>query len=65
MEELPVRFADGEQAGKPPFIHRAPSDRMLVAQAQTRNLTILTRDNNIPRYDVRTFWEEIPSSMSA
>lgn len=57
MEELPVRFADGEQVGKLPFIHRDPFDRMLVAQAQARNLTILTRDNNIPRYDVRTFWE--------
>lgn len=32
--------------------HRDPFDRMLVAQAITENLTIVTRDTNIQRYQV-------------
>ena len=37
-----------------PFIHRDPFDRMLVAQAQEKNLTIITKDGIIPQYDVST-----------
>lgn len=39
-----------------PFIHRDPFDRLLIAQAQSRNLTIITRDTIIPKYEVRTLW---------
>ena len=39
-----------------PFIHRDPFDRLLIAQAQSRNLTIITRDTIIPKYDVKTLW---------
>ena len=39
-----------------PFIHRDPFDRLLVSQARTRNLTIITKDSIIPKYDVRTIW---------
>lgn len=31
-----------------------PFDRMLVAQAQEKNLTIITKDGIIPQYDVST-----------
>lgn len=37
-----------------PFIHRDPFDRMLVAQAQEKKLTIITKDGIIPQYDVST-----------
>lgn len=37
-----------------PLLHRDPFDRMLVAQAQAEQLTLVTRDPNIMRYDVRT-----------
>ncbi len=33
--------------------HRDPFDRMLVAQAKRRKLTIVTRDKNIPKYGVK------------
>ena len=39
-----------------PFIHRDPFDRMLVATAQAANMTILTADENIHKYDVLTKW---------
>jgi len=39
-----------------PLIHRDPFDRLLVAEAMQGKLTILTRDQTIPRYGVPTFW---------
>ncbi len=38
------------------FIHRDPFDRLLIALAQSENLTIITRDTIIPKYDVKTVW---------
>ncbi len=35
-----------------PHHHRDPFDRMLVAQAQMENLTIMTMDKNLRLYDV-------------
>ncbi|MCU0476134.1 MAG: type II toxin-antitoxin system VapC family toxin [Anaerolineae bacterium] len=37
-------------------IHRDPFDRMLVAQARSRNLTILTADKLLKQYGVPTVW---------
>jgi PIN domain nuclease of toxin-antitoxin system len=39
-------------AGRLPLIHRDPFDRMLVAQAQCEDLTLVTRDENCRKYDV-------------
>lgn len=37
--------------------HRDPVDRVLVALAQTHALTVLTSDENIPKYPgVKTLW---------
>lgn len=56
FQELPISFADAERAGQLPLLHRDPLDRMLIAQSQTHNLTILTHDDDVPRYDVKTYW---------
>lgn len=56
FQELPIRFAHGELADRLPAIHRDPFDRMLVAQCRAQGLTLLTQDENIPRYDVTTYW---------
>ncbi len=53
IEALPVTIAHAERAGSLPRIHADPFDRMLVAQAQIEGLTIVTRDAEIARYDVR------------
>jgi len=37
-------------------VHRDPFDRMLVVQAMVEDLIILTRDENIPQYNIRTKW---------
>jgi len=39
-----------------PFIHRDPFDRMIIATAITENLTIITNDENIQKYDVHWVW---------
>jgi PIN domain nuclease of toxin-antitoxin system len=39
-----------------PHVHRDPFDRMLVCQAITDDMTILTPDEHIRRYPVKTIW---------
>jgi PIN domain nuclease of toxin-antitoxin system len=39
-----------------PRLHRDPFDRMLVAQALTHDLAIVTPDPLIAQYGVRTIW---------
>lgn len=50
--ELPIRMVHTLAAGRLPLIHRDPFDRMLVAQARSENLTLVTRDADIGRYEV-------------
>ena len=51
---LPLTFQHAEQAGRLPMHHRDPFDRFLVAQAQTEDLVLVTRDERISLYDVPT-----------
>jgi len=37
-------------------VHRGPFDRMLVAQAHSDGLLLVTRDPNIKQYAVSTIW---------
>lgn len=45
-----------DQTLRLPLIHRDPFDRLLVAQAMVEKLAILTIDENIHKYTVRTIW---------
>jgi len=56
MQLLGIDYSDLDIVEKLPFIHRDPFDRLLVAQAQSRNLTIITRDTIIPKYDITVLW---------
>ena len=47
LTELPIESADAILAGRLPWDHRDPFDRMIVAQAARRGLTIATRDADI------------------
>jgi PIN domain nuclease of toxin-antitoxin system len=53
FRELPVTFNHAIVAGRLPMIHRDPFDRMLVAQAQTEALALVTRDPHIQKYEVQ------------
>ena len=52
FRELPISYAHAIAAVRLPRHHRDPFDRMLIAQAQTDGLTLVTRDADIRRYDV-------------
>jgi PIN domain nuclease of toxin-antitoxin system len=46
-------LVDAIEAARLPFHHGDPFDRMIVAQAQRHDLTLVTRDKNIKKYDVK------------
>jgi PIN domain nuclease of toxin-antitoxin system len=50
--ELPVTAEHGLAAGALPPHHRDPFDRMLIAQAKSEGLTLVTRDREIAAYDI-------------
>ena len=54
--ELPVAFAHTEHVATLPRHHGDPFDRMLVAQAQVENATLVTHDRQFKPYDVRVVW---------
>ena len=56
FEILPISIEHTLTVAKLDFIHRDPFDRLLIAQCNTGNLTIVTKDDNIKRYDVSTIW---------
>ena len=56
LQLLGINYLDLDIVEKLPFIHRDPFDRLLVAQAHSRNLIIITKDTIIPNYDVTTIW---------
>jgi len=39
-----------------PYIHKDPFDRLLISTALVENLTIITIDENIQKYDVSWIW---------
>lgn len=53
FSKLPITLFHGEQAGALEEIHKDPFDRMLIAQAQSDGLELLTVDEIIPKYSIR------------
>jgi PIN domain nuclease of toxin-antitoxin system len=51
---LPITAEHAVEAGRLPLHHSDPFDRVLVAQARLEQLTIVTGDHEIARYDVQT-----------
>jgi PIN domain nuclease of toxin-antitoxin system len=54
--ELPLREASVLRVTRLPAIHADPFDRVLVAQAISVGMTILTPDEAIRQYPVPTIW---------
>lgn len=54
FSELPISLYHGDQAGQLPDFHKDPFDRMLIAQAQSEGLILVTHDQDISKYAVRT-----------
>ena len=41
-----------------PFHHQDPFDRIIIAQAMTEKMTIITKDSQMELYDVPTLWKK-------
>jgi PIN domain nuclease of toxin-antitoxin system len=54
FSKLPISLYHGQLAGHLPDLHRDPFDRMLIAQAQAEGLILVTADENISKYQLRT-----------
>lgn len=39
-----------------PRIHGDPFDRLIISQAMTENLVVITKDGMIPQYNIKTIW---------
>jgi PIN domain nuclease of toxin-antitoxin system len=52
LANLPVTADHAVAAGRLPLVHRDPFDRVMVAQALTEGLTLVTRDKALRGYDV-------------
>ncbi len=51
--ELPITADHADQVYGLPLHHRDPFDRLLIAQAQKENLTLVTHDSQFKAYDVK------------
>ncbi len=56
FNQLPIISRYIENTKSLGFIHRDPFDRLLVSCAQCENLTIITCDSLISKYNVKTVW---------
>jgi PIN domain nuclease of toxin-antitoxin system len=54
--DLPIARAHAAAVEDLPDHHADPFDRMLVAQARTDDLVLVTADELVRRYDVRWLW---------
>ena len=52
LANLPITSDHAIAAGRLPLIHQDPFDRMLIAQARSEQLTLVTRDKALHDYDV-------------
>ena len=60
LQKLQVTLSDFYKIRNLPFQenvkHNDPFDRMLTSQAMNNNMTIITCDEKIPLYNVKTVW---------
>ena len=56
FEELPITVEHAVRAGSLPVPHRDPFDRMLIAQALSGNLVLVSIESLFDSYGVRRLW---------
>lgn len=56
IDILPIKPVHLDRLLSLPYIHKDPFDRLLIAQAISEDMTIITRDEKIPLYAVKTAW---------
>ena len=56
FEELPITVAEAARAGALTGPHRDPFDRILIAQAISRDLVLISNESTFDRYAIRRLW---------
>jgi PIN domain nuclease of toxin-antitoxin system len=56
LRALDVTHAHALAVGSLPGIHQDPFDRILVAQAQSEEMILLTADRTLQKYSVTSIW---------
>ena len=56
FQGLDVSVAHGEQAGAFAHPHRDPFDRLLIAQALTENMTLVSNERRFDDFGVKRLW---------
>jgi PIN domain nuclease of toxin-antitoxin system len=56
FQPLPVQISHALRVYELPPHHADPFDRLLVAQCQMESLALITKDEEIRRYEVETIW---------
>ena len=56
VNSLPIQMAHALYVHALPDYHRDPFDRLIIAQARMEGMPILTSDQQIIRYPVKTIW---------
>ena len=53
---LPIQISHTLRVYELPPHHNDPFDRMLIAQSQSESMPLVTKDENIQRYELETIW---------
>ena len=56
FEKLPITFQHAERIASLPPHHGDPFDRMLIVQAMTEKLTVVTHDRRFEAYGIPILW---------
>lgn len=56
IQWLSIEMPHCVELTKLPFHHRDPFDRMLVAQAMTDDMQLLSRNNRLSSYKIKRIW---------
>jgi PIN domain nuclease of toxin-antitoxin system len=56
VELLPITARHADRVGMLPMHHRDPFDRLLIAQAQVENFTLVTADECMDDYEIDVVW---------
>jgi PIN domain nuclease of toxin-antitoxin system len=56
VDLLPITPRHADRVATPPMHHRDPFNRLLVAQAQSDELLLVTADSDLADYGIETVW---------
>lgn len=56
FEVIPISLEHALRLSTLEFLHRDPFDRLIVVQAMTDNLTVITKDEYMEKYSISTLW---------